>query len=160
LFDPDRFPFLEGRPAGTSWRDVPAVPLPIDNRTVLMLLTSLQILEQRSAAQLLSYEALDVEQVGHVYEGLLERTVKRVPKMTLGLLGSRKANNPNVALRELEEVTDKGDDDLLIFLSEKTGRSQVALKNAIARPVEEGLYHRVLLACGGAIKLADRIKAF
>ena len=27
LFDPDRFPFLEGRPASTSWQDTPARPL-------------------------------------------------------------------------------------------------------------------------------------
>ncbi len=34
LFDPDRFPFLEGRPKSTRWRDSEAIPLPIDNRTV------------------------------------------------------------------------------------------------------------------------------
>jgi len=27
LFDPDRYPFLEGRARGTSWRDTPAEPL-------------------------------------------------------------------------------------------------------------------------------------
>jgi hypothetical protein len=101
LFDPDRFPFLEGRAKDTSWRDTPSLPLPIDNRTVLMLLTALQVLEQRTGALLLSYEALDVEQIGHVYEGLLERTVKRVPETTLGLIGSQKAVNPNVPLPDL-----------------------------------------------------------
>lgn len=35
LFDPDRFPFLEGRPKETHWGDTAAKPLPIDNRTVL-----------------------------------------------------------------------------------------------------------------------------
>ena len=34
LFDPDRFPFLEGRAKETNWRETPAQPLPIDNRTV------------------------------------------------------------------------------------------------------------------------------
>ena len=158
LFDPDRFPFLEGRAAGTSWRNTPAVPLPIDNRTVLMLLTALQVLEQRTGALLLSYEALDVEQVGHVYEGLLERTVKRVPETTLGLTGSQKAINPNILLRELEEAKAKGDDKLLEFLQEKTGRSETGLKNALNKKVDEPLYHRVLLACGSDISLADRIK--
>jgi hypothetical protein len=160
LFDPDRFPFLEGRASGTSWREVPAVPLPIDNRTVLMLLTALQVLEQRSGALLLSYEALDVEQIGHVYEGLLERTVKRVPETTLGLVGSQKAVNPTVALRELEEMQGEGDDELLAFLLEKTGRSEPALRNALARPVDEDLYHGILLASGSDIPLADRIKPF
>jgi hypothetical protein len=149
LFDPDRFPFLEGRAAGTNWREHPALPLPIDNRTVLMLLTALQVLEQRTGALLLSYEALDVEQIGHVYEGLLERTVKRVPETTLGLLGSQKTVNPNVSLRELEENKIEGDDKLVSFLVEKTGRSESGLKTALAKRVEEPLYHRVLLASGG-----------
>src|SRR5436305_13816306 len=35
LFDPDQFPFLEGRRPGTTWKDALATPLPIDNRTVL-----------------------------------------------------------------------------------------------------------------------------
>jgi hypothetical protein len=158
LFDPDRFPFLEGRATGTSWRDVPAVPLPIDNRTVLMLLTALQVLEQRSGALLLSYEALDVEQIGHVYEGLLERTVKRVPETTLGLIGSQKAINPTIALRELEETKAKGDDKLLTYLLEHTGRSESGLKRALTKTVDEPLYHRLLLACGSDVPLADRIK--
>ena len=94
LFDPDRFPFLEGRAKGTSWRECNAIPLPIDNRTVLLLLNALQILKQKSGALLLSYKALDVEQIGHVYEGLLEHTVERLPQVTLGLDGSKKAKNP------------------------------------------------------------------
>ena len=160
LFDPDRFPFLEGRAAGTNWRDTPAVPLPIDNRTVLMLLTALQVLEQRSGAQLLSYEALDVEQIGHVYEGLLERTVKRVPETTLGLIGSQKAINPNVALLELEDLQGKGDEEFTAFLLEKTGRSKSGLKNALAKKLDDAGYHRLLLAVGGDVALADRIEPF
>jgi hypothetical protein len=160
LFDPDRFPFLEGRATGTSWRDTPSLPLPIDNRTVLMLLTALQVLEHRTGALLLSYEALDVEQIGHVYEGLLERTVKRVPETTLGLIGSQKAVTPNVPLSELEAAKATGGDKLLAYLLEKTGRSESGLKNALKKPVEEPLYHRVLLACGSDLALADRIKPF
>jgi hypothetical protein len=160
LFDPDRFPFLEGRATGTSWRDTSSLPLPIDNRTVLMLLTALQVLEQRTGALLLSYEALDVEQIGHVYEGLLERTVKRVPETTLGLIGSQKAINPNVPLRALETEKAAGDAKLLAYLLEKTGRSESGLKSTLAKPVDEPLYHRVLLACGSDIPLADRIKPF
>jgi hypothetical protein len=42
LFDPDRFPFLEGRDKHSQWRTDPAKPLPIDNRTVLLLLDAIQ----------------------------------------------------------------------------------------------------------------------
>src|SRR5262249_23619887 len=45
LFDPDRFPLLEGRRPGTSWRDAEATPLPVNNRTVLHLLEALQLLQ-------------------------------------------------------------------------------------------------------------------
>jgi hypothetical protein len=85
LFDPDRYPFLEGRATESSWLDSAAQPLPIDNRTVLLLLNSLQVLEHPRGALALSYRALDVEQIGHVYEGLLDHTVVRVPGTTLGL---------------------------------------------------------------------------
>ncbi|MCA9632570.1 MAG: hypothetical protein KC766_33180, partial [Myxococcales bacterium] len=68
LFDPDRFPFLEGRLKATSWRYHRAEPLPIDDRTVLLLLEAIQTFK----GQTLSYRAPDVEQIGHVYEGLLE----------------------------------------------------------------------------------------
>jgi hypothetical protein len=44
LFDPDRFPFLEGRQAGTNWKDTPCQPIPVDNRTTLHLLEALQVL--------------------------------------------------------------------------------------------------------------------
>lgn len=80
LFDPDRFPFLEGRASGTTWRDTPATPLPVNNRTVLHSLEALQVLQVkvpgggRAEARLLSFRALGIEQIGHVYEGLLDHT--------------------------------------------------------------------------------------
>ena len=157
LFDPDRFPFLEGRPAGSCWRDVPATPLPIDNRTVLLLLSALQVLEKNTGAIHLSYELLDVEQIGHVYEGLLERAVRRVPETTLGLLGSQKAVNPNASIRELEEAQASGQDKLLSLLLEKTGRSESALRKTLEKRPEEALQHAILAACGGDTALASRI---
>jgi hypothetical protein len=160
LFDPDRFPFLEGRSKGTSWRDSDAAPLPIDNRTVLLLLNSLQSLEQSGGALLLSYRALDVEQIGHVYEGLLEHTVVRVPSVTIGLAGSKKAKNPNLPLSELESARMDGEDSLVALVKETTGRSESAIRNALARPVDENVFGRLLAVCGGDTTLAERIRPF
>ena len=160
LFDPDRFPFLEGRAKGTRWRDISSVPLPIDNRTVLLLLNSLQILEQSGGALLLSYRALDVEQIGHVYEGLLEHTVVRVPHVTLGLHGSQKAKNPNIALAELESARLDGEATIVKLITEITGRSESAIRNGLSKPVEETLFGRVLSVCGGDTVLANRICLF
>jgi len=160
LFDPDRFPFLEGRSKGTSWRDSDAAPLPIDNRTVLLLLGSLQLLEQHGGALLLSYRALDVEQIGHVYEGLLEHTVARMPSVTIGLTGSRKAKNPNLPLSELESARMDGEDTLVALVKETTERSESAIRNALARPVDETVFGRLLAVCGGDMTLAERIRPF
>ncbi|MFZ4436845.1 MAG: Eco57I restriction-modification methylase domain-containing protein [Syntrophales bacterium] len=160
LFDPDRYPFLEGRAKGTSWRNVSAAPLPIDNRTVLLLLNSLQILEQSGGALLLSYRALDVEQIGHVYEGLLEHTVTRVPRVTLGLQGSQKAKNQNVALVELESARLDSDIALVNLVLEITCRSESAIRNCLKKPADETISGRVLGVCGGDTKLAERIWPF
>lgn len=157
LFDPDRFPFLEGRPSGTSWRDTAAVPLPIDNRTVLLLLTALQVLEQKSGAQLLSYQSLDVEQIGHVYEGLLERTVKRVPENTLGLQGTAKFINPNASLAEIKSVAAQDEDALAKWAKENTGRN---VKRLLSKAVNASERHLLLQACGGDGELAKRIEPF
>ena len=160
LFDPDRFPFLEGRSKGTGWRETSAIPLPIDNHTVLMLLEALQVLEQRGGAQLLSYQALDVEQIGYVYEGLLEHTVVRVPRTTLGLVGSSKVKNPNVELAELESIGLEGEDALIEALVNRTGRSKSAIGKALRKPLEDDDYGRLLLACAGDRELTDRIRPF
>lgn len=160
LFDPDRFPFLEGRDAGTSWRESQAIPLPIDNRTVLLLLRALQILEQRGGALLLSYRALDVEQIGHVYEGLLEHTVKRMPDVTLGLQGTKKAKNPNLSLTELERARGEGEEALVALLMDATQKGAPAIVNALQKKVEETLHGKMVAACGGDESLAERLVPF
>lgn len=160
LFDPDRFPFLEGRPKGTHWRDSYAVPLPIDNRTVLLLLSSLQLLEQQGGALLLSYRALDVEQIGHVYEGLLEHTVTRVPGVILGLSGTKNAKNPNLLLSEMESARMDSEETLVTLVQETTKRSEPAIRNTLARPVDDMTFSRLLTVCGGDVALAERIRPF
>src|SRR5208283_1607991 len=69
LFDPDRFPFLEGRTSGTRWKDAPSQPIPVDNRTVLPLLEALQVLQGRlpsggpATPRKLSFRALSIPQI-------------------------------------------------------------------------------------------------
>ena len=160
LFDPNRFPFLEGRSKGTHWLDTPAQPLPIDNRTVLLLLEALQVLEQRGGALLLSYKALDVEQIGHVYEGLLEHTVRRLSKDTLGLIGSQKAKNPNISLAELESARLDGEESLISIVENTTSRSQGAISKALAKEVDDATFGKIVTVCGGDMGLASRLKPF
>lgn len=156
LFDPDRFPFLEGRAKGSDWRIDVAKPLPIDNRTVQLLLEAIQQFQGRT----LSYRALDVEQIGYVYEGLLERTVKRTAEVTLELDATKSAQSPWVTLAELESARLDGAQRLAELLQQRSGSSASRVRNDLARPVDDSLADRVLTACHGNTALRDRIKPF
>ena len=135
LFDPDRYPFLEGRAPGTKWRETTASPLPIDNLTVLDLLTAIQVLEVHVAgrpveARRLSFRALDVEQIGHVYEGLLDHTAKRAHTPVVSLDGAKNVE-PEVSLDELESAGEKGQDAVVELLRDLTKRSPSAIERAL-----------------------------
>jgi len=80
LFDPHRYPFLEGVAAGASPLNAPdlqaAVTVPtVDDGAVYGVLERLIVFD----GQRLSYKALDVEQIGSVYEALMGYHVERVP---------------------------------------------------------------------------------
>ena len=153
LFDPDRFPFLEGRKSDTSWKDTEANPLPINNRTVLHLLRSLQYLEMHGEAQRLSFRALDIEQIGHVYEGLLDHTAKRSTEPVLGLVGK---HEPETALAQLEEQRAKGNDDFFDFLKKETGSGR-KWENYLDQELNPEASNRLRSACGNDEELFERV---
>ncbi|MFM0078737.1 ATP phosphoribosyltransferase regulatory subunit [Paraburkholderia sediminicola] len=163
LFDPDRYPFLEGRKTDTSWVDTPAVPLPINNRTVLHLLESLQFLRVRVPGggiepRRLSFRALDIEQIGHVYEGLLDHTAKRASSPVLGFKASG-GDDIEIMLSELEERAAAGEDELAEFLKERTGRTSASIRKAL---VQGGDGDSLMLqsVCGTADGLYGRVKRY
>jgi len=162
LFNPDRFPFLEGRKLGTSWKTTEATPLPVSNRTVLHLLEALQVLQTKvgntTEARKISFRALDIEQIGHVYEGLLDHTAKRATEPVLGLAGTR-AKEPEIALAELEKIAAKGEKELLKFLKDESGRSESAIKKGLNAEIEDQLASRFRTACQDS-DLWKRVKPF
>ena len=136
LFDPDRFPFLEGRraPDHLVVNDIdlgpapdaatgPERPVAIDDRTVLAILDALLTVEVKSGrtkvAQRVSYKALDVEQIGHCYEGLLDHGCAPVDVLAIGLVGPE-GNEPEITITELETHFADGPDTLCEWLSDKT----------------------------------------
>ncbi len=148
IFDPDKYPFLEGRDHTTSWVNTPANPLPIDNRTVLLLLNALQVLVRKTGAQTISYRTLDVEQIGHVYEGLLELTIMKADDVMLAVkLDDRIKNNPLtqcvcaytpngelLSLSRLETLIFDENIDLTHCLKKQPGRRDTArLRTALRR---------------------------
>ncbi|MFD0375597.1 Eco57I restriction-modification methylase domain-containing protein [Streptomyces sp. NPDC127112] len=97
IFDPHTYPWLEtGAPL-----------LPIDDRTVLHMLQAVQEVSVGSGRQretrTLSFRALDVEQIGYVYEGLLSYDGERATDTMVGLIGPAGMEH-EVPLRELESL--------------------------------------------------------
>jgi hypothetical protein len=156
LFDPDRFPFLEGRKKGSRWKIDPATPLPIDNRTVLYLLDAVQLFQGRT----ISYLALDVEQIGYVYEGLLERTVVRAEEATLDLDATKNAKNPWVSLAELDDAAAKGRQAVEELLEDRTGSSASRVRNDLHKTVDEESADKLLTACHADPSLRDRMRPY
>lgn len=162
LFDPNRFPFLEGRKPKTSWRDTEATPLPVNNRTVLHLLEALQLLQVRvpgggpAEARRLSFRALDIEQIGHVYEGLLDHTAKRATEPTLGLFGKKE---PEIPVQVLERERAKGDKSFFEFLKNECGSSR-KWENYLDVELDDRQDRRLRTACGNDDALFKRVKPF
>ncbi|MEV5126081.1 DNA methyltransferase [Streptomyces decoyicus] len=100
IFDPDKYPWLE--------RTTPL--LPIDDRTVLHMLQAVQEVRvgkgKDREVRTLSFRALDVEQIGYVYEGLLSFDGRRAVEHMVGLIGPEGLEH-EVGLRELEALAAK-----------------------------------------------------
>lgn len=163
LFDPDRYPFLEGREKGSHWRTaVAAEPLSVNNRVVLHLLNSLQRLRTKTSGvaetRRVSFRALGVEQIGHVYEGLLDHTAQRATEVVLGIRGTR-TKEPEIPLSTLENLWVQDEDKLLEYLKEETGRSLSALRKDFnnSSALDE---HKLRLACRDDEVLLNRLRPF
>ena len=154
LFDPDRYPFLEG---------VETIIPRVSNRAVLHILDALQTLEVDVPGgrerRPLSFRALGVEQIGHVYEGLLDHTAIRADAPALGLTGTAK-KEPEIPLAELEEQRAEGEDALLGFLVERTGRSRPALKKGLEVVADPIRMAHLREACDHDQGLVDRVVPF
>lgn len=82
LFDPDAYPFLEGRPLG-SWRDPEAILKPprVSDGVIYRVLENLLLLD----GERLSYRTLDVEQIGSVYEAMMGYELQVAAGPSVGL---------------------------------------------------------------------------
>ena len=156
LFDPDRFPFLEGRQAGSTWREMNAVPLPVDNRTVLYALNALQTLQEGGESRGISFRELDVPDIGHVYESLLDHTAKRAGSVTLGLIG-KEGEEAEVPLVRVEEWRTAVSERLIEDLGRAIGKSGATLAKLLEKEVDTRLRDRLRTACRGDEALLARL---
>ncbi len=96
LFDPNAFPFLEGREKGSAKEG--AEVLPMSDGTILRILHGLMTVEGRGldnqkVRERLSYRSLDVESIGSVYETVMGFTAKRASELMIALKDEKKLPN-------------------------------------------------------------------
>lgn len=128
LFDPDEFPFLEGRKAKD---DQPRI-LNVSDGCILRILEGLMTLKLRGQErQRLSYRTLDVEQIGSVYETVMGFTVEVAESRVLAIKAGK--NNRTPVFVALDELLKRKGKDRIKDLKENVGRS---LTPAQAKPVE------------------------
>ena len=121
LFDPDEFPFLEGRAA----KDEPPRILTISDGCLLRILEGLMTLKARGGErERLSYRALDVEQIGSVYETVMGFTVEAAPGRVLAIKAGK--NNRTPVFVALDELLAKKGKDRIKDLKENAGRGQIS----------------------------------
>lgn len=136
LFDPDEFPFLEGR---KTKEDTPRV-LSITDGCLLRVLEGLMTIKSRGhERERLSYRTLDVEQIGSVYEAVMGFTVQVAAGRVLAIKAGK--NNRTPVFVQVDALLACKGKDRIKGLKEDTGRSQLspAQTKAIeaARSIEE-----------------------
>ena len=113
---------------------------------------------------------LDVEQIGYVYEGLLDQDARRAHDWILGIAGDSRGekDGPEVPLTDLIEHLDQGAEHFATWLSgeikEGNGnRSPAAITKALTAPTgaaADTAWTGVLEACGGDEATARSIVPF
>ncbi|MDF1665579.1 MAG: N-6 DNA methylase, partial [Planctomycetota bacterium] len=129
LFNPDEYPFLEGRPFGVPRVMGDRFEAPkVSDGCIYRVLEALLILDVDGVGDRLSYRALDVEQIGSVYEAMMGFEVERASGRSLAL-------RPKDIVFNVDDLLELDGDKRVKWLKEQTlcdlkGKSGVALKKA------------------------------
>ena len=128
LFNPDRFPFLEGRRAGGARQiHVRIEPPLIPDGTVYRALDKLLVLD----GERISYRALDVEQIGSVYETMMGFRLETAQGRSAAIRAAKRHGAP--ATVNLEELLAQTADSRAKWLQERTDRK---LTDRVKRSVQ------------------------
>lgn len=147
LFDPSRFPWL--------------APAKVTDRVVYEILDALLTLRARKGfkgKERLSYKGLDVEQIGHVYEGLLEYGCHWAEEPYVGVsFGRDKKQEAVLPLARLEEWA--AADTLAEQVAEAAGTKPATVTAAQAKS-SGAVTVELETACGNDMALVERAAAF
>lgn len=131
LFDPDGYPFLEGRARGSRHERAQRIEAPhVSDGCIHRVLQSLLILD----GERLSYRSLDVEQIGSVYEAMMGYVVERMEGPSLALKFSRKGS-PGFVFFDVAELLARPTRERVKWLEEHAlcelpARAAAALREA------------------------------
>lgn len=124
LFDPNEYPFLEGRSQTSCYSEVDSIEPPrIPDGVIYRLLEKLLVLD----GERLSYRALDVEQIGSVYEAIMGFEVEVAQGLSIAV-------RPKDVVVNVEDILVAKPKDREKLLQEAdcklTGKALSALKDA------------------------------
>ena len=118
LFDPDRYKFLEGRPLVGAAQNHERVQAPrVSDGTIFRALEKLLVLD----GERLSYRALDVEQIGAVYETMMGFQLERAGGRSAAIKAAKKHGAP--ATVNLEELLQQAPGSRARWLRERSDRN-------------------------------------
>jgi hypothetical protein len=135
LFDPDRFPFLEGRaPAGARQLQERIEPPLVPDGTIYRALEKLLVLD----GERISYRALDVEQIGSVYETMMGFRLEIATGRSVAIKSQKKQGAPAAV-------------DLEAMLAEPASKREKWLQDRVGRKLTDTARR----AASGATTLED-----
>lgn len=131
LFDPDRFPFLEGRTGSGARQVLERIEPPrVADGTVYRVLEDLLVLD----GERISYRALDVEQIGSVYETMMGFRLETATGRSVAVKAGEKHGAPTAV--DLEALLAQKPSSRAKWLQDRTDRKLTATVSAAVREAE------------------------
>ena len=129
LFDPDRYPFLEGRHSGGGRQITERVHPPlVSDGTIYRVLEKLVVLD----GERISYRTLDVEQIGSVYEIIMGFRLETATGRSVAVKSAKKLGAPRTV--DLDELARQPNGSRGKWLQERVDR---ALTDTVKKGLRE-----------------------
>ena len=129
LFDPDRYPFLEGRHGGGGRQITERVHPPlVSDGTIYRVLEKLVVLD----GERISYRTLDVEQIGSVYEIIMGFRLETATGRSVAVKSAKKLGAPRTV--DLDELASQPNANRGKWLQDRVDR---ALTDTVKKGLRE-----------------------